>query len=33
MFYYFDDVMRFEDIDFHNILSGKKLYEIHLKIF
>ena len=31
--YYFDDIMRVTDIDFNNILLGKKSYKRILNIF
>ena len=31
--YYFDDVVRVEDLDFHDILLEEKSYKIHMKRF
>ena len=31
--YYFDDVVRVEDLDFDDILLEKKSYKIHMKRF
>ena len=31
--YYFDDVVRVEDLDFDSILLDKKSYKIHMKRF